>query len=197
MQRIVLTGGPCAGKTTTLEALKEIFLNEAIVFIPETAGIILSSGIALPPNMSIDKQWQLQKAIIFLQSSMEEAFAFFSSGILLALCERGILDGAAYVPGGVEIFCQRFDLDKSLVFDRYLAVIHLESVATGAPNVYSNIKNPFRYETLEEAQRREYAIREVWKEHPNYKFVSCKKGIEGKITYVKDFISKLLINMAG
>lgn len=191
MQKIVLTGGSCAGKTSVFSNLKKIFPKE-IIFIPEAATIIMSSGHFPYKEMPLEEQWQFQEAILLLQESMEKVFAILSTNTPIALCERGILDGVAYVPGGVESFCQHFNLDKVLIFNRYAAVIHLESVATGAPEVYSNLTNPFRYETLEEAQSHEYALRTVWQEHPHYHFVSCKNGIDGKVAYVKEFVEKLL-----
>ena len=46
--KIVLTGGPCAGKTSALKAVKERFtkLGFFVIFVPETATEIINSGVA-------------------------------------------------------------------------------------------------------------------------------------------------------
>lgn len=43
MKKIVLTGGPCAGKTTVLNVLKQEFAGQILV-IPEAATLLLSGG---------------------------------------------------------------------------------------------------------------------------------------------------------
>ena len=190
MPKIVLTGGSCGGRTTIMTELKKVFPDA--IFIPEAATIILSSGPFAYPEMSLEEKWEFQKAILILQEAMEESFEILSLPTTVIVCERGLLDPSAYVPGGVDIFCQHFNLDKQTIFNRYDEVVHLESVATGAPEAYNNITNPFRHETLEEAREHEYALRAVWQGHPHYHFVSCKNGMEGKIRYVKKLIQKLM-----
>lgn len=47
IHRVVLTGGPCAGKTTSINKIKNFFENIGwkVFCVPETATILLSSGI--------------------------------------------------------------------------------------------------------------------------------------------------------
>lgn len=192
VKKIVLTGGSSGGKTTTIAELRKVFSKE-VAFIPEVATIILSSGPFAYKQMSLEEKWQFQKAILVLQKAIEEAFEHLSVHASIAVCECGLLDGAAYVSGGLKTFCRYFNLDEQKVFAQYTTVIHLESIATGAPSIYKRTaNNPFRYETLEEAKTNEYALRMVWQKHPNYHFVSCEKGLEGKISYVQKVIEELL-----
>lgn len=49
--KIVLTGGPCGGKTTSIERIKEYFKNELKVFvIQELATTTISSGMSIIPS---------------------------------------------------------------------------------------------------------------------------------------------------
>lgn len=48
MQKIVLTGGACAGKSTSINIIKDKYGDEIIV-VPEAATSILSGGF-LPKN---------------------------------------------------------------------------------------------------------------------------------------------------
>lgn len=47
IHRVVFTGGPCAGKTTSINRLRNFFENIGwkVLSVPETATTILSSGI--------------------------------------------------------------------------------------------------------------------------------------------------------
>ena len=44
--KIVLTGGPCAGKTTTTERIEEVFskLGYAVFSLPEAATLFINAG---------------------------------------------------------------------------------------------------------------------------------------------------------
>ena len=46
--RIVITGGPCAGKTTAMSWIQNAFtkLGYRVLFIPETATELISGGVA-------------------------------------------------------------------------------------------------------------------------------------------------------
>ncbi len=47
IHRVVLTGGPCAGKTTSINRIRNFFENIGwkAFCVPETASVLLSSGI--------------------------------------------------------------------------------------------------------------------------------------------------------
>ena len=46
--KIVLTGGPCAGKTTGMSWIQNAFtqMGYAVLFVPETATELISCGVA-------------------------------------------------------------------------------------------------------------------------------------------------------
>jgi thymidylate kinase len=46
--KIVITGGPCAGKTTAMSWITNTFTKQgyAVLFIPETATGLITSGVA-------------------------------------------------------------------------------------------------------------------------------------------------------
>lgn len=49
--KVVLTGGPCAGKTTALSNLLQRFSSNLTVFcIPEMATITFRAGVAIKPD---------------------------------------------------------------------------------------------------------------------------------------------------
>lgn len=50
--KVVLTGGPCAGKTTALSDIRERFSSHMAVFsVPEMATLTFRAGVAIQPSM--------------------------------------------------------------------------------------------------------------------------------------------------
>ena len=138
MKTLVMTGGPCSGKTTVLAALREEF-RDRIVLVPEVATVLLEGGFPIPgKHLEWSEEWQaaFQSAVLPLQTSMENAYRLVAGTDKLVICDRGVLDGAAYTPGGVEEFCSRYGVDKEAALARYTAVIHLESLAVSEPSLY-------------------------------------------------------------
>ena len=45
--KIVITGGPCAGKTTAMSWIQNAFIKKdyAVLFVPETATELISGGV--------------------------------------------------------------------------------------------------------------------------------------------------------
>ena len=196
MKRVVLTGGPCAGKTTTLNKLRCEF-GDRIVVVPETATILLSSGFPMPgEDIKWSPEWQteFQSAIFSVQKSMENVYTLLAQekGASLVICDRGLLDGAAYTQGGLKAFCRIHNVALATVLARYEAVIHLESLAVGHPESYGKTSNEKRMELLDEAQKLEFAIRMIWSGHPNYYLVSSENTMAGKTIKVIDIVETIL-----
>ena len=196
MKKIVLTGGPCSGKTTVLQALAEEFRGQ-IALVPEVATILLEGGFPLPgKDLEWSEDWQaaFQSAILPLQQSMEDAYILKAkvNDCKLAVCDRGVLDGAAYTPGGVDEFCRRYGVNAEEATSRYAAVIHLESLATADPEKYGKGNNESRFEPLERAQELEMATRAAWQSHTRQIVIDGRRGIEGKISEVIGIVRFLL-----
>lgn len=196
MKKIVITGGPCGGKTTCLKALQEEFMDK-IIFVPEVATILLGGGFPLPgKHLEWSEKWQatFQASILPLQVSFEDAFELVaqSNGNQLMICDRGILDGAAYTPGGLEEFSLRYNLDINKAIARYTAVIHLESLATSDPERYGKTGNDSRFESFERAQEIEHATRATWIRHNRHLFINGQQEIKDKISKVIDIVRYLI-----
>jgi len=69
-RRIVLTGGPGAGKTAVLELIRQTFCVHVKV-LPESAGIIFGGGF--PRRNGIDLRKAAQRAIFYVQRELETA----------------------------------------------------------------------------------------------------------------------------
>jgi hypothetical protein len=103
--RVVLTGGPCAGKTTALARLTERLedFGFKVFRVPEAATLLQNGGLSfagLRQEQVIDMQAHLMR----VQFSLEEEFdgiaratTRFSDAPSVLLCDRGLMDGRAYV----------------------------------------------------------------------------------------------------
>lgn len=170
--------------------------------VPEVATVLLEGGFPLPgKDLQWSEEWQaaFQSAVLPLQTSMEEAYQLSASqnGCRLLVCDRGVLDGAAYTPGGTEEFCSRYGVKKDEALARYAAVLHLESLATAEPDKYGKAGNDSRFEPLERAQELEMATRKSWESHPRHTVIGGRRGIEGKISQVIGIVRFLLAEKAG
>lgn len=179
---IVLTGGPGAGKTAVMEAARMMF-TEHVVILPEAASIVYSGGFPRFPNPTSVRA--AQRAIFRVQEELER-YAIEEGRTFVALCDRGIPDGAAYWPDGEEDFYRSLGAGKEEVFRRYATVIHLKTPSLSLG--YNNRSNPMRIETPEEAAAIDGRIEKVWEGHPNRFIVPAKETFQEKLEHVKELI---------
>ena len=75
--RILLTGGPCAGKTTALAAISQDLtqLGYKVLVVPEAATLIMRGGAMIVSSSFTEQQGLLfQKGLMRLQIALEESF---------------------------------------------------------------------------------------------------------------------------
>jgi predicted ATPase len=157
-KRIVLTGGPGAGKTATLEMIRHSFCKHVRV-LPEAAGIVFSGGF---PRMAVgDGLKAVQRAIFYVQRELEAIAAAENPAIVM--CDRGTVDGAAYWPGP-EDFWASVGTTRAEQFARYQTVIHLR---TPSETAGYNHGNRLRTESAAEAAAIDARILQAWDGHPH------------------------------
>jgi predicted ATPase len=161
-KRVVLTGGPGAGKTAVLELVRQSFCRHVVV-LPEAAGIVFGGGF--PRGNSVAERASAQRAIYHIQRELE-AIAAARDESAIVLCDRGTIDGAAYWPGPGSLWAE-VGTTRQAELARYDAVIHLRT-----PDVTAyNHQNPLRIETAAEAAAIDQRIVEAWAGHPRRFFV--------------------------
>ncbi len=99
-RRVVLTGGPGAGKTAVLELIR-LFFCEHVKTLPEAAGIVF--GGRFPRSDSPPLRQAAQRAIYHIQRELESVADTENAAVVL--CDRGTVDCAAYwTRGGRPLF---------------------------------------------------------------------------------------------
>ena len=157
-RRMVLTGGPGAGKTALLELIRQSFCSHVKV-LPEAAWVVFGGGFPREPDEVCRRA--AQRAIYHVQRELEVTGDSHNAAIVL--CDRGTLDGVAYWPGAIEDFWTSLGttLDKEL--GRYDAVIHLRTPTEAFG--YNHV-NPLRIESAASAAEIDARIVGAWNGHP-------------------------------
>ena len=196
--RIVLTGGPLAGKSTIMEHLQQTYGHKAR-FMTEVASMLLTSGYPQPGrDIDFSEAWldYINRVILPTQLNMENGHlhAAQDNRMPVVFFDRGLLDPAAYMSGGKEVLRDQYGMDIDAAYDRYSMVIHLQSLACIDPDLYTRLQgtNPARYDSAESARDRDEALVAAWKDHPNWVFVSAEGGMEAVLQRVINVLSPIL-----
>lgn len=163
-RRVVLTGGPGAGKTAVLELIR-LFFCVHVKTLRESAGIVFGGGF--PRNQRWELRQAGQMAIYHVQRALELTGDLENAAVVL--CDRGTVDGGAYWQGPGSLW----DAVGTTIEDeisRYHAVIHLRTPTS--PDAYGH-ENPLRIESLDEAAAIDARIAESWQSHPRRYFVDA------------------------
>jgi predicted ATPase len=157
-RRIVLTGGPGAGKTAVLEMVRRSMCRHVHV-LPEAASIVFGGGFPRLDDTTCRRA--AQRAIYRVQRELEVTGDAHRPAIIL--CDRGTIDGLAYWPGRVEDFWTAAGTTAEAELSRYDRVIHLRTPSNGQGY---NHANPVRTESPEVAAAIDARILAAWSEHP-------------------------------
>ena len=185
ISKIVLTGGPCAGKTTALSWIQNNLprYGYTVLFVPETATELITSGIA-PFNMNSNLDFQ--KCLMRLQLEKEHVFKQAAENMpaekVLIVCDRGAMDNKTYMTD--EEFrqvCAGLGLNEVELRDSYDAVFHLTTAAKGALEAYTLSNNKARSETPEQAAAIDDKLIAAWTGHPHLRVIDNSTGFEDKL----------------
>lgn len=200
LYKVVLTGGPCGGKTTALARLSS-YLRERgfeVLTCPEAFSILISNGMSMEYYGIGGMGPVVQHTVMDLQISLEDGF----ERILRArgrpsvlLCDRGLMDGSAYMTQDEwEQFMSRRNVqsESELREGRYNAVFHLVTAAEGAERYYTLENNAVRTETPEKARRVDVLTRTAWVGHPKLCVFDNSTDFEGKLQRLVDATAKLV-----
>jgi predicted ATPase len=180
--KFVITGGPCAGKTTAMERM-QVYLRERgfrVFVVPEAATMLFLNG-AYPQDLaSVDCERAFQSFVIKTQLTLEDSFQNYARACgkkSVLLCDRGVMDGSAYVTDEIWTgVLQKVGLDHISARDtRYDAIFHLVTAADGAETFYSLANNEARHETPEQAIAQDRKTQHAWNGHPHHIIIDNRK----------------------
>ncbi|MFI3241512.1 MAG: AAA family ATPase [Alphaproteobacteria bacterium] len=185
--QFVITGGPCAGKTTCLSVLEKSLTDKGykVVIVPETATEVISSGIGVGDLPVQDFQEIIFDRSLNKEATTREALRKMHKDAVI-LYDRGIIDNKAYMSKEVfqDILFKR-GLTEVDVRDQYDAVFHLVTAADGAEQFYTLANNKARSESPELARELDAKTKNAWVGHPHLRVIDNRGSFEEKIAHLE------------
>lgn len=200
VKRIVLTGGPCAGKTTVLSKIESYLLERGykVFIVSESASELISSGIT--PHHDGVGMFNFQKLILLYQYHKEEIYnraLEYIKGDVVIIYDRALLDNRAYVSNSeFDLLLDELSfelgkkLDEFVVLSRYDMVLHLETSAVRKG--YNLDNNKARYESQNEAILLDVSTKNSWCMHDNFHVINSTDNFDDKVSIVLNLIDNFL-----
>lgn len=189
IKKIVLTGGPCGGKSTSISKIKRKFEEKGfiVLVVNETATELINMGIKPFGENKID-MYEFQKYIFSHQLEKEKMIDKYISDNkdkdIIVLYDRSILDNKSYVSyEEFDMLLKEFNMTKSDVINRYDMAIHLLTAAKGT-DVYTLENNEARSETKEEAIIQDDKTLNCYLGFPHHVIIDNSTSFEDKIDRV-------------
>lgn len=198
IKKIVLTGGPCAGKTTALVKITEHFSNLGfkVFTIPEVPTVFLHAGMDyLTKNKGLF--YEGEKATLEIQLAMEDKFTKMAAECeepTVIVCDRGAMDISAYMTPEMwaDITSAAGTSTEELLGNRYDAVLHLVSAANGAEEFYNTTSNVVRTEGIDLARQLDRKVIDAWTGHSHLRVINNHQNFEHKLQHVLKEIADVL-----
>lgn len=183
--KIVLTGGPCAGKTKAVKYVSQQLdkCNIKNIVIEERATKLLLSGKS-PINCG---SYEFHKLLFKEQLDEEKEKAEYASKLpcdkVVLISDRGLLDSLAYVTQEeFDRYSEFYGTNEDMLRNSYDAVFHLVTAAKGAEKNYTLDNNSVRSESIEEAIRLDEEIVSIWTGTPHLRVIDNSTDFEHKLS---------------
>ncbi len=183
VRRVVLTGGPSAGKTEIFQLAQDLFCKH-VVFVPEAATIVYQLGVPRGDSKEAIKETQRK---IFQTYDELDRMASNISGIRLAIYDRSSLDGIAYWPDTQENFWAERGSSREKELAHFDTVIHLRTPSD--EHAYCLHSNPVRTESVELALQLDHKVFDLWSGHPHRVVIESFKNFQDKIDCAMGILS--------
>jgi predicted ATPase len=186
-QKIVLTGGPGAGKTVVARAIAARH-PERFLLVPEAATQVYAMLGTRWDRLDVAGRLDVQRRIYRLQVEQEDRLAASHANKALLL-DRGTIDGAAYWPDGPDDYWRDLDTNLRDELARYDQVVWLETSAV--LGVYDGPDSNFcRFEDAAGAIRSGELLKQLWSGHPSLQSVSARPNVADKVMAVESLLSR-------
>ena len=180
-RRIVLTGGPGAGKTVITREIVNRF-PDRFVLVPEAATQVYAALQTRWDRLDISGRRDVQRQIYQVQREQEDRTLADHPHRTLLL-DRGTIDGAAYWPEGPDDYWRDLDTTLSAELQRYDSVIWLQTAAV--LGIYDgDASNECRFEHPEAAIASGNLLMQLWGTHPRVQKVDAFPHLPDKVAAV-------------
>lgn len=198
---IVLTGGPCGGKTSALKEMQKRLedLGYKVYVVKEAATEIFESGVRIDPDGDLPnpvfQELKIKFSLVRENFYVEAASQSLAKKVVI-LMDRGVMDDLVYA--GEKLFdkiLKSINLSRMDVRDRrYDAVFHLHSTATISDELYFSLKdtNIARTETPAGARERNQKTLDAWIGHRHLRIIPAFEDEKKKLDLLWRHICRVL-----
>eukprot|EP00450_Noctiluca_scintillans_P006409 CAMPEP_0194493378 /NCGR_PEP_ID=MMETSP0253-20130528/11621_1 /TAXON_ID=2966 /ORGANISM="Noctiluca scintillans" /LENGTH=411 /DNA_ID=CAMNT_0039334361 /DNA_START=57 /DNA_END=1292 /DNA_ORIENTATION=- len=200
---VVLTGGPCAGKTSAMAVLRDRLSVRGfqVLTVPENATHFLANSDGFQPDWAgKEEQVKMQRIFIDFQVQQEEAFKGFArlhpskqSVLILDNCAMNSKVFVTDVQWQQVLNLPGSQLSEADLLLRYDLVIHMCTCASHDMYQYGpSSNNPARYHTAAQALDADERSLDVFSSHPQLRVVPYCPDFSEKIRKVLGFVKDAL-----
>lgn len=194
--KIVLTGGPCAGKTSALAKIEEYFtdLGYKVLIVSESATELIKGGAIPAKDLSMI---EFQEAILNYQMMKEKVYDGIANSLNSEKCiivyDRGLMDNSAYISKEeFDALVEKYNFSRLDLMDRYDLVLHLVTAADGAREFYTLSNNEARSESVSDAIALDRKTMNAWTGHRNFSIIDNTTTFDVKLNRVIEQIENLV-----
>ena len=198
IKTIVITGGPCAGKTSAMEWIRRDIAQKGyrVLVIPETATEFISGGVC---PWTCGTNYDYQTVQMHLQREKERCFRQAAETMesqaqkILIVCDRGMYDNMIYMTKK-EFYSilDHMQTTEEEVLGNYDAVFHLVTAAIGTDAFATDLNNTARYEGQEQSILMDRKFIQSWAPHPNHFKVDSNQDFDSKMKSLINGITAFL-----
>ncbi|OGG58929.1 hypothetical protein A3C89_03520 [Candidatus Kaiserbacteria bacterium RIFCSPHIGHO2_02_FULL_50_50] len=187
VKKLVLTGGPCAGKTSALSFLEQNLRDRGwhVLVAPEIPTMLMQHGVH--PNMLSTFQEHVLAMQVAFEKELSRAAEMLPGEKVVIIYDRGIMDQKVYLPNYAAFISlvEAQGLNVVEVRDgRYDGVFHLRTAAHGAEHAYGNATNAHRLESVEQARAVDKLTEEAWLGTPHLRIIPNKGTFADKLHHL-------------
>lgn len=197
---LVLTGGPCGGKTSFQAYAQEKLADHGFTpfFPPEVATMLINGGklnMARIAKYEPELMFELEKQFLLMQGSLRQRFRDLASKFEnpVIIWDRAEMDVAAYMsPEEFRACTEELNINTHSIRDSYHGVIHLVTAARGAAQFYTLENNPARSETPYQACQLDQRIQQAWLGHPHLRIIDNSSDFDLKMKRALKAVFRML-----
>lgn len=181
---LVLTGGPCGGKSTAITKIFDELTKKgySVIIVPESATEVIVSGVTTNLIGNIKFQEMLFEKQLQKEELYKKVVEYIPNDRIVILYDRGIIDNKCYMTSNdFNSLLKKYRTNEMEVKSRYDAVFHLVTAADGAQEYYTTKNNSARKENIEEARSLDKKCIAAWNGHPHLRIIDNSTNFEEKI----------------
>lgn len=190
IKRIVLAGGPAAGKTTIFNEVPKRLPAWKFLLVPEAASIVLAGANG---KHSKETQEKIFKLKLHYENCAFTQIKKLQQEYKIVLCDRGLLDGLVYHKKTYDQRLADYGMTRQDAINRYDNVIYLRSVARDRPELYSNATNKNRTDNVDRAAHICRKTEEAWLTHPKTLVIDNSTDFKGKMDKVVWHLIQIMV----